>query len=381
MSRRTQLKIKNARNFLSRYVFNGRYIIRNLIAATLVVSFMVLVMGLVAIVRGDSSDDEATDALVASDENVTDKNTIICASAAQMDNTKLDKLKLDLQNDNVAEVEPVQTTMVTESKYADRFISIESGINIRSGAGTDYEAIGYLDKGMVGQYLGSEGEWSNIMLGDLCGYVKSEFLLTGEEAEQFANANSFSMETLTYFQSAQTTSDTSVQTSTVEQQVLQSTDPSTEDTDTTQETSQTETDETQTAGDGRVDVPTEYRAAISLSESDINLIASVVALESGSESYEGQLAVANVIINRYLSGVWGSTISDVLYAPNQFSVVNTTRFENYLANGASGTPLQATLDALAGKNNIGSYKSFRPTYFLNSTSFSNYTVIGNHLFF
>lgn len=376
MSKRTRLKIKNAKNFLSRYVFNGRYIIRNSIAATLIVTFMVLVMGLVAIVRGDNSSDES-DTLVASEELNTDE--IICVQVAQMDNTHIDKLKNDIVYGDGADVEPLQPTMVTESKYADRFIATDGGINIRSGAGTDYDAVGYLDRGMVGTVLGVEGEWSKIMLGDLCGYVKSEFILTGDQAAEFAQANGFSIETLTYFQSVEPVNDVSVQTVPVQQDVVEAPAPAPEEpvVNTTSEEPTT----TDTNDQGRIDIPVEYRAPISLSDEDINLIASVVALESGSECYEGQVAVANVIINRYLSGAWGSSIRDVLYARNQFDVVYSSRFESYVAAGASGTPLQATLDALSGRNNIGSFKSFRPTYFLNYTTFDRYTVIGNHLFF
>ena len=50
-----------------------------------------------------------------------------------------------------------------------------------------------------------------------------------------------------------------------------------------------------------------------------DLLATVIASEALSESYEGKLAVANVIINRLISGKWGNSISDVVYAKGQFS--------------------------------------------------------------
>ena len=54
------------------------------------------------------------------------------------------------------------------------------------------------------------------------------------------------------------------------------------------------------------------------SESDAILMAQVINKEA-SASYDGKLAVASVIVNR--SNYFGQTISDVVYAPNQFSVV------------------------------------------------------------
>lgn len=122
------------------------------------------------------------------------------------------------------------------------------------------------------------------------------------------------------------------------------------------------------------------RGAVSLSESDILLMASVMTLECGGESYEGQLAVANVILTRYLSGYYGSTISDVVYAPYQFSVVSSSAWENALANPQASC-IQAAREAASGVNNIGSYTCFRPTWNATIEDYNSYTIIGNHVFF
>lgn len=122
------------------------------------------------------------------------------------------------------------------------------------------------------------------------------------------------------------------------------------------------------------------RGAISLSEEDILLMASVMTLECGGESYEGQLAVANVILTRYLSGYYGSTISDVVYSPYQFSVVSSSAWESALANPQASC-IQAAREAASGVNNIGSYIYFRPTWNATPENYSSYTIIGNHVFF
>ena len=105
-------------------------------------------------------------------------------------------------------------------------------------------------------------------------------------------------------------------------------------------------------------------------------MAAVMTLECGNESYEGQLAVANVILNRLQSGAWGSTISSVVYATNQFSVVSDSRLQGLIQNGA-----QATRDACAGNNNIGDLMSFRPARYVDTSTLGTYKQIGNHVFF
>jgi spore germination cell wall hydrolase CwlJ-like protein len=128
-------------------------------------------------------------------------------------------------------------------------------------------------------------------------------------------------------------------------------------------------------------VGTTQRGSFSLSDDDLHLLACIVYAESGGESYEGQLAVANVVLNRLQSGKWGSTISDVVYAKNQFSAVNTTTFANALAGSPSSTSLSAAQAAASGTNNIGSFLSFRQAKRANTSSYSSYTIIGNHCFY
>ena len=57
---------------------------------------------------------------------------------------------------------------------------------------------------------------------------------------------------------------------------------------------------------------------VGYNEADAILMAQVINKEA-SASYDGKLAVASVIVNR--SNYFGQSITDVVYAPNQFSVV------------------------------------------------------------
>lgn len=67
-----------------------------------------------------------------------------------------------------------------------------------------------------------------------------------------------------------------------------------------------------------VEPVTEAYISTGYNENDAILMAQVINKEA-SASYDGKLAVASVIINR--SNYFGQSITDVVYAPNQFSVV------------------------------------------------------------
>lgn len=64
--------------------------------------------------------------------------------------------------------------------------NVDNHLNIREGAGEDYNLVGKLPKDAGCEILGTEGEWSKIQSGDVTGYVKSEFLFTGDAAAQKA---------------------------------------------------------------------------------------------------------------------------------------------------------------------------------------------------
>lgn len=64
------------------------------------------------------------------------------------------------------------------------------------------------------------------------------------------------------------------------------------------------------------------REILSISSDDLLLLSKVVASEARGESYEGQIAVAAVVINRVLDPRFPNTIRDVVYQRNAFSVVN-----------------------------------------------------------
>lgn len=75
--------------------------------------------------------------------------------------------------------------------------NVESNLNIREGASEDAELVGKLPRDAGCEIIGTEGEWSQIESGEVSGYVKSEFLMTGDEARSYAQEISSTIATCT----------------------------------------------------------------------------------------------------------------------------------------------------------------------------------------
>ncbi len=85
------------------------------------------------------------------------------------------------------------------------------------------------------------------------------------------------------------------------------------------------------------------------SEEDYRLLAKLVQVEVGYESYEAHLAVANVVLNRVADSRFPDTIRDVIYSGKQFPPAHNGLLDKSKPNA---TVLRATKDALNGKNNV-----------------------------
>lgn len=172
-----------------------------------------------------------------------------------------------------------------------------------------------------------------------------------------------------------------------EQQALQAATAK-ETTDETKETqpSGTQTsvepervEETKASGNSGSTASEASNTSVATTSSDEYLLACLVYCEAGNQSYEGQLAVANVVINRVNSSGFANSISGVIYESGQFSPASNGSLAKALNNGPSSSAIQAAKDALAGNNNIGDYLYFNG--YVDTSSVGSYTVIGDHTFY
>ncbi|MFV0343671.1 MAG: NlpC/P60 family protein [Anaerocolumna sp.] len=91
------------------------------------------------------------------------------------------------QTEEVSNEEDEEVAKV-ESPYANLGVSIANDyVNIRTEANTESEIVGKLYRGCATDILETEGEWVKIQSGNVKGYIKSEFLAIGEEAEELVD--------------------------------------------------------------------------------------------------------------------------------------------------------------------------------------------------
>ncbi len=117
----------------------------------------------------------------------------------------------------------------------------------------------------------------------------------------------------------------------------------------------------------------------SISNSDLNLLAKCVYAEARGESYEGQVAVAAVILNRVKSADFPNTIAGVIYQPWAFTAVN----DGQINLSPNQTAFNAARDALNGWD-----PTYGCLYYYNAKTatskwiYNKKTVvtIGNHVF-
>ena len=136
--------------------------------------------------------------------------------------------------------------------------------------------------------------------------------------------------------------------------------------------------------------------------SPIEALALTIYGEARGESVEGQIAVANVVMNRLLRSKQYKTIQDVCFAPEQFSCWNETdpnrvillELAEHLVLGdytdmslrqavyiATGVINHSFIDNVKGSRyylTATRYNSNRPNWAMNPT---NVEKIGNHIFF
>ena len=108
---------------------------------------------------------------------------------------------------------------------------------------------------------------------------------------------------------------------------------------------------------------------------DLELLSTIIYCEAGNQSYEGQLAVGSVILNRVESSSFPNSISGVIYQSGQFSPVASGRFAHALAAGLGSQCLSAAQAVLNGSRNVDCL------YFRVDNGLIDGTVIGNHVFY
>ena len=126
-------------------------------------------------------------------------------------------------------------------------------------------------------------------------------------------------------------------------------------------------------------VKQQKREVINITNEELLLLSKLVTGEARGESYEGQVAVAAVVINRVKDPRFPNSIKDVIYQKNAFSVVKNGSINLQPTESA----YSAAQDALYGKD-----PTDKAIYFWNPDiatckwikKLNPYMRIGNHVF-
>ncbi len=114
---------------------------------------------------------------------------------------------------------------------------------------------------------------------------------------------------------------------------------------------------------------------------EMDLLACIIAAEARGESFEGQIAVGAVILNRVHDTRFPNTIHDVIFEKNQFEVVSSGVYLKVLVPELSK---RAAQEALRGRDPTnGALFFYNPRLVKNAGFFESRTVaaeIGNHIF-
>ena len=85
-----------------------------------------------------------------------------------------------------------ETNTATESKYANKAVAdiySTTTLNIRKKGSINAKIVGKMKKGNIAIVLKKGSEWSKVRSGNVTGYVKNQYLVFGDEIENFAKQN------------------------------------------------------------------------------------------------------------------------------------------------------------------------------------------------
>ncbi len=137
-----------------------------------------------------------------SEKNDDDNNTIVAGLAADLSNSTLNTATISagVTSDLLVSVTSTDPAVVGDSAdgtvdasqvnaaeqcgYENIAMSVigEGNLNIRDSASTEGSIVGKMTNHNACEILGVEGDWTQIESGKVTGYVKSEYIVTGDEA-------------------------------------------------------------------------------------------------------------------------------------------------------------------------------------------------------
>ena len=201
--------------YAKKNILNSRYLVRNVQISLLVLVVVAMVVGTTMLVSMDDSRGEValvdtkvsvkdalfdntetikrtTEELTTEELTTEEVTTEEQTTTAVTESVIVEKVRTELDNtitEVVSGVTPVEEEKQEEAKgeFANKCIAkVDDTLNIRKDPSAEAEFVGQMNNGAIAIVQGSEGEWTKIKSGDVEGYVLTEYVLTGANAEEFA---------------------------------------------------------------------------------------------------------------------------------------------------------------------------------------------------
>ncbi len=307
------------------------------------------------------------------------------SSSVDIVNATAKELNLDLTSEDVEQ----------ESKLV--MANVHNALNVRAEADETADKVGMLYKDCGGTILERRDGWTKLQSGNIIGWASDEYLLFGAEAQALANdvgkmVATINTETLRVRMEPNTDSgiygllpkgdivevlsqedgwvcldyEGSDGYVSVEYLMLDFIIDSGETMEEikARQAKEEEAKRHKNYGEYTTDADTEL------------LLAALIQCEAGSESYEGQVAVGAVVMNRVRSGAYPNSIHGVIYASGQFTPAMNGKVNRLYESGKiSESCIRAAREALSGVSNVGDLTHFR------RNNGREGLVIGNHVFY
>lgn len=280
--------------------------------------------------------------------------------------------------------------------------NVEEDMNIRTAPDENSEVAGKFYRGDVAEIVSADEGWTQIVSGNVTGYVKNDYLVSGMEANELAN------EVCSLYATVNTDGLRLRSEPNEEAEIVTTANAG----EKLKVDKGVETDGNWVAvhtSDATAYVSAEYvgvelnlgtalnseevaakeakeaeekaaeegkKPAVAASTDEVTLLGALIQCEAGSGSYEGMVAVGSVVMNRVRSGGYPGSISGVIYQGGQFPPALNGSVANVMASGVRGACLQAAREAIGGRDNTNGALSFR-----SAASGASGTVIGANVFF
>ncbi|MDD6156969.1 MAG: cell wall hydrolase [Lachnospiraceae bacterium] len=284
-----------------------------------------------------------------------------------------------------------------ESEWSDKLMAdVDKEMNVRAEANAESSIVGTLHKGDLATVLEDQGEWIKITSGNVEGYVKSDYCVTGEEAYDYAMENCHTTATVLTnglrIRKDMSTESGVVKTLAENDAILVDTGAEVEDgwvaviynketyyvsaeyvdvalstgtALTVEEEAEIARREAEAAAAAKAkqteSAGTVTGSALAANVDEVTLLAALIQCEAGNQSYDCQLAVGAVVVNRVKSPSYPNTLVEVIYQKSQFGPASNGALAKRLNKSISETAMAAASAALNGDSNVGGACSFKLT--------------------